>query len=282
MKRDPSLHVRKSDLIRILSDVNFSRKSSKEIAEEIFRLAGPYQIKTRYLKILDLKSKLKSKVEKSLKADENVPDKLVETFNLLLLTTRKKMNPNIKVYPILKDSKDYLMLKEVAKLAHNFAEHFDIVPRKDGYVEYINIGLSKMAKYSLNRFKYYDSKIVEHFQNKLEVLHDDDRDATMEMYVEWQSIMLEYSGIEEIINIEDNYDKFVHIVYARRDADKYSADYNFWIKAQFEELAFLKALPELSQLYGENAYNRFERFLKKSIDNEETKKDSDVRDYYDR
>ena len=51
-KRDPSLHVTKSDLIKILSDIQTQRKSAKEIAESIFEVATPYQIKTRYLKVL--------------------------------------------------------------------------------------------------------------------------------------------------------------------------------------------------------------------------------------
>lgn len=282
MKRDPSLHVTKSDLVKILGQILITSKMSKSrFADEIFKEAAPYQIKSRYLQLLEKKADLRKKVTKSLKADEGLPDKVVEIFNASLNNYRKLKDPYRKIKQITKNSSDYLLLKEIAKLAYEFADHFDIEPRTDGVEEYMKMGVDMMPRYALNKFKYYDSKIHEAFQNKLDVLNDDSPASTSEFYYLWQTRMREYSGIPMLIDIDRDFNKYVHIVYARKEADKIEADYEFWIDAQFDGLAFMNVLPEVNQFYGDGALKRFEKYLKKQIENEENKSDGGLSDYYD-
>lgn len=280
VKRDPSLHITKVALIEILNTCNLGRLMGHKLAEEIFSKAEPYQIKNRYLAVMNLKSDTKKKVSRSMKSDTGVPEHLVEKFNMILTSYRQKKNANIKLRPILKDSKDYLMLKEVAKIAHDFSEHFDITPVEDGYLEFVEIGYSMMRKYAINRFKYYEQKIYEHFEDKVTVITDKNREATLEFYAIWQQKMIDYSGLNELIDVDNNYSKFVHFVYGRQEADALNVDYDFWITAQFEGLVFLDAVPELSQFYGEGAKTRYERYLRKSIEFEENTENS-ITDYYD-
>lgn len=281
MERNPSLHIRKSDLIEILNQISFKgRVYGYKIADEIFEKAQPYQIKDRYLAVMQAKAKTKKKMSRSMQADEGMPEFQVEKFNGILTSYRQRKNPNAKIRPIRKDSKDYLMLKEVARQAYDFVQHFNITNTDDGYLEYIEIGLGMMRRYSLNRFKYYDSKIYEHFEDKVTVLTDDNREATLQFYYIWRDVMMEYSGLEELLDIENNYQKFVHIVLGRREADKLKADYTDWITAQFEGLVFLDAVPELSQFYGDGAEKRYERYLRNSIEYDEGKTESII-DYYE-
>jgi hypothetical protein len=51
------------------------------------------------------------------------------------------------------------------------------------------------------------------------------------------------------------------MVYARQEADIEGADYDDWIAAQFEGLSFLKSVPELYQLYGQNAKKRYQSYM---------------------
>ncbi len=281
--RDPSLHITKKNLAKILNILEFNvRTSGEELSEKIFYVAGPFQIKDRYLKLLNTKTPLKKKLEKSLKADAGMPDKFVELFNGLLTSCRQAQNSFTKVRLITKDNKDYILLKEVAKIAHEFSEHFDIQPRKDGYLEFIKLGLAMMPKYGLNKFKYYQNKIFDSFDNQLQVVTDTNRQATLEFYNIWQAKMVEYSGLEDFVDIEYQYDKFIHILLGRQASDVVQADYELWIVAQFEGLAFLSAIPELSQFYGDGALNRYERHLKATIEYaEEDEKTKDLKGYYD-
>jgi hypothetical protein len=162
-----------------------------------------------------------------------------------------------------------LMLKEVAKLAYDFAEDFDIVPREDGYKEFCKLGIGLMGKqYGLNKFKTYAKSINEYFESYVMVIQDDNVEATLEFYSAWQTAMLE-AGLGNQIYIDKDYKKYVHIVFARQEADERNANYEDWVQAQFAGLAFANAIPELTQYHGENAANRFEKYCRAAVDNSE-------------
>ena len=74
--------------------------------------------------------------------------------------------------------------------------------------------------------------------------------------------MIEYAGLEELTDIERDFSKYAHLVYARNHADEVGADYEDWVVAQFEGLSFMNVVPEIYQFYGEGAVNRYERYLK--------------------
>ncbi len=270
--RDPSLHITKSNLIQVLNDLNYTARTTGAIlAEDIFNASQEYQIRDRYLKILNLKAKPKKKVVKSMAAEVQLEPKLVEIFNKNLVALRQNTtkNPTISVQVIGKTHRDYLLLKEVAKMAYEFAAHYNFDPLEDGIKKYILSGLKLMRKYGLNRFKTYNRQIFESFEDELKVLTDDNRSETLKFHSIWQSIMLDYSTLEYGINMNSDYDKAVHFIYAREQAKELGALYTNWIVAQFEGLTFMNAVPELSQFYGENAKGRYLRYMNQSKDDEE-------------
>lgn len=270
--RDPSLHIKKSDLIKVLNEVKYSsRTTGKKLVDEIFIQSQRYQIKDRYLEVLDNKSKLRKKMSRSQESDKGAPDKIVETFNRSLVTVLMEDNMYRKQDLVTKGHKDYILLKEIAKNAHEFCKHFDIASVKEGCEEYVRMGYGMMRRYSLNRFKYYDSKIYALFENKLIVLQDDNRTNTMNYYNLWKEVMIEYSGIDGFLDIENDYGKFAYIVLGRIEADKNNAPYDEWIVAQFEGLSFLDQLPELPQFSTEGSLDRYvklKRNIKSNNDNE--------------
>jgi len=276
--RDPSLHIRKSDLIRVLNDIKYtSRTTGADLVKDIFNDGQDYQITDRYLEILESKSKAKKKIKKSQKADKGVPNRTVEHFNKCLNNFLKGDNFYRKQNLITKEHKDYILLKEIAKNAYEFTTLFDIDSQKEGFDEYIKLGYSMMRKYSLNRFKYYDTKIHEAFENKLAVLTDNDRASTLEFYNLWKEVMVEYSGMDEFIDLLDDYSKFYFMVVGRQQADENRAPYDEWIVAQFEGLSFLNVLPELAQFSGEGAKDRYVK-MKRNLNS--NSKDS-ITDLYD-
>lgn len=260
-QRDPSLHIRKSHLEEVLNLIPYDRKMvGKVLVEKIFEAAQKYQITDRYIDVSKAKSRTRAKIQKSIEADKGVPEKLVEKFNALLTAHRQIDNHNAKIRVIRKDSKDYLLLKEVAKMAHEFSEHFDIQPIEDGYKEYIEIGIGFMGRYALNRFKTYHNRIFEEFENRVAVVTDDKPNKTRQFFIIWKDCMEEYAGLVPELS-EADFSKYSHIVYGRVDADKKHAHYEDWIRAQFEGLSFLDAIPELVQFYGENARRRYDKYM---------------------
>lgn len=150
-RRDPTIHVTLSSLVEILNGIQYSNRTTGiKLADMIFEASYGHQITDRYLDVLKLKQKGKVKAVRSMEAD-SAPEGTVEKVNLMLIHVRTSINKNIKARGILKNSKDYLMLKEIAKMAYDFADHFDIRPKDDGIKEYLTMGIGFMGKYGLNK-----------------------------------------------------------------------------------------------------------------------------------
>lgn len=254
--RDPVLRISQSNLVKILKDVSYVR-DAKQYADAIFSAAQPYQIRNRHF--INVKN---SKVGKKLQKTQEAENPIIEKFNLILYTIRKELNHQ-RVKTIMKTDREYQMLKEVAQMAYEFSEDFDIKPREEGYKEFCRTGINMMGKqYGLNKFKTYKAHIWEYYESLIVIDRDENDSGTLEFYAEWQRAMLEYTGLENQIYIDREPKKFVHMVYGRQSADEAKADYSVWITAQFEGLAFLNAIPELSQFHGDNALARYERTVR--------------------
>lgn len=273
MRRDPVLHIKLSHLEEILNGINYtSRTTGHKLANMLLDAAQPYQITDRHLDILKLNANTKKKVTRSMDAD-SVDYGMVEKVNLMIMDVRKRNAPRSKVRGILKGSRQYLLLKEITKIAVDFSEHFEITPKSEGVREFIEMGIGFMGKYGLNRFKTYEERIYEAFESKLTVINDEDKESTREYYAIWQKAMMVYSGVEELTNIDKDLVKFSHIVHARLAADKHDVDYEDWVEAQFSGLAFLDAIPEINQFYGEGAKTRYDRYQNSQVDTKESDSD---------
>lgn len=130
----------------------------------------------------------------------------------------------------------------------------------------------------MNKFKYHKENIFNLYSFSLEIQTDPKKKDTEKFYEIWRDTMLTWSSIDiEITTVE----KYVNILYARQEADEAKADYDDWIEAQFQELAWLDVIPELSQLHGVNALERYEKWKvkNKKVKKEDTDSDSPVESY---
>lgn len=266
MDRDEHLHIRKSELTKVLADIPYSKiMSPNQLAEEILNRSKDKGVKDFYKKFLQIKTKkTRDKLQRTM--DAEMPNATVEEFNRVLMNFRREQKSKYSTAPIRliqKDSPDYLMLKEVAKLAQTFVEEFEITSKIEGYKEFLDIGYRLMgSKFFLNKYKTYNKRITEIFRSKVDVLTDSEPEKTKLLYSYWQKYMVDYAGLEELIDIDKDYSKYCHLVYARDYADEHNADYEDWVVAQFEGLTFMSAVPEIYQFYGDGALKRYERYLK--------------------
>ena len=261
MRRNPSLHITKSDLEKVLLSIQIEPNMLVgNLVNEIFDKSQPYQLVGRYKTIAKTKAKTKKKIAKSQEVDSRLPKGSVERFNRLLIVWRTQNNPYTKVRNITKDDRDYILLKEVALKAYDFAMYFELGVQA-GFEQYIQIGLASMRRYRLGAFKSYEKSIYEKFESVRDVDNDDKADKTNHFYQIWRLAMMKYTELETIPNLQTDKTKYIHILYARKQADEPGADYELWIEAQFEGLSFMSVIPQLSQFYGDNAKKRYERHL---------------------
>lgn len=258
--RDPALHITKSNLVKVLQSVGIKVDESK--ATEILKRAQPYQIKDRYQ--LQGNSRQRKKADKLVAAEKENP--YTEVFQRLLTAYRQQIGHKF-IRAVRESDREYVMLKEVSQSAETFATTFGL-QREDGYKKFIQLGLTLMGKkYGLNRFKTYNEKIFFIYENLIVVSKDIDKEGTKQFYSLWKEAMTYYAAIDPVLtDIE-----MVNMVYGRQEADECGAKYYDWIIAQFEGLAWLDAIPELSQFYGENAKKRYDKYvatLQKTVEEE--------------
>jgi len=258
MLRDPSIHMCRSDLIRILEKERvIQRILDREFlfAQDIVSvLLTHYKDNIKDRIILTALAKTRKKLERTVLAEENIVEDFNKVYNAAMLAN------NIKTLPIKKSDPHYLTLKEIAKQAYDFCQLFDL-PLEAGFNLYVDIGIKLLdRKFSIYRLKSYSIKIVEHYDNKILIENDSTPDRTIAMAKAWQSAMSQFFGQD--IKVE-GIKEYIYFVHAKNDADHMQADYQDWINAQFEKWAFLNNAPAFSQLHGENAGLNYSLYMGK-------------------
>lgn len=250
--RDPILHIKQSDLGKVLSSLGVDVDPAnvlKKAHEQHFQLRRNYIVKAA-------NSKLLKKLEKNQAAENDVTDK----FSKILVAVQQiKQKKHVPI--ILKGGQNYILLKEIAKLALEYTEHFKYSPIETGFKVFCETAMLLMErKYKIEKIKYYLPKIYDYTECLLLIEKDINPEGSKEFLDTWKKVGAHYStSLMELISTED----FLHIIYARDEADEMKAKYKDWITAQFEGLSFLSAIPELNQLYGINARKRYDSYMKK-------------------
>lgn len=251
--KQPSLHILKSDLVRLLGQQGI--KNPDQVATKLIQEG--YNLRPRSRIIVYGRTQA---IRQKLVKNAEVSTKIVAKFNLILHQCRENARHKF-IKTIRTNDREYDTLKEVAQIAYDFAELYAINPREEGYKIFCQIGLDLIGKkYGLSKFKYYKERIFEVYENLLAINEDTDKDGTKEFYHQWQNVMLSYSNLRPELKEAD---KYVHIVFGRQEADDNKADYYEWILAQFDQLSWLNAIPELSQLYGKKAVERYQKHILK-------------------
>lgn len=257
--RNPALHIKRSDLIKLLPDKQ---------ADDLLFKAVKYSIRNRVF--ITVKSSSKKKLDRILEVETF----LVDQFNRVYMGIM--VEKNMRTLTIHKNSKMYLTLKEVAAQAKEFCDLFQI-PLEEGFKEYVRLGVKLLGRnYNLYRLKGNASRVVDYFRN-LQVLKEDQKPVdTFAMYKTWLKVLEVYFHVQ--LDVYNEADKYVHFVYAREDADLIKANYTDWITAQFEKWSYLNSIPEFSQLHGDNAKLIYQKYMATSNKMYETKEE---KQYFD-
>lgn len=247
--RDPSIHITESRLGQILTDLGFDKPN--KLAKRIVSKAKIYPVNNRKLMVNNNKTEKKvNRVMVSKNSD-------AELFSLILLHTRRKLKHR-GITQIKQNSRDWLTIKEIVVMANEFCETFKL-DKKIGYVKFIEIGVSKMAKFMLVKFLNMGGAIIETYASILELEGDDKTLETEKLHNYYQSQILSKTGI--ITDYTKNPDKYVYFYRARVLANKLGVDAITYIKAQFYALEWRNGYPDPIQLVGDKAINYLNKYL---------------------
>jgi len=253
MKRDPSIHITKSALIEVHRSMGFGYYESVSFADEVFHYAKPHSLHTRTVTVSN--DRMEKKAKRLVQSSRRDADLLAK----LIYTTRQTMKHR-GISPTKPGSKDWGILKEITAHALNFNNEFDFM-RRDGFLRYIEIGLSKMKRFALSKFLPMYEGICETYQAMVEIEQDNDTEMTREMYRVYTQRIIENTGIHD--SLEELPDKYVWFVRAREQAKSMRVSVKVYIEAQFDGLDFSKGIPHPTQLVGPKATDRVARYCYK-------------------
>lgn len=218
MSRDPAIHLKSSDLLKIFKTLNVDVDIDKFLKESL-----KYAIRNR--SIIKTTRQTKKKLDKLRDFDT----KKLNQFQNKLITIRQQHNFR-GVQVIRENDSAYTLLKEIVTNAVDFCKAYDLGLDR-GFSIYISRCLAKMGKrYGLNRFKTYHNIVFEEYECDLIIEADKKKEQTEMFY----NLYLDVLESEGVIDHELQTVEYVHIVTAREIADELEADYEDYIKAQFE------------------------------------------------
>lgn len=253
--RDPAIHVRRSDLIKILEDVRFSSNIGQllDMADKIVVAGRKYSLKGRTH--IELTKESKKKAERVVSATVEHTD----LFNNILCQERLALSHK-GLRPIKRTDSDYAMLSDIVVMAVEFHETFVFEDTRESFRIFIEHGLKFMGKrYGLNKFKYYKERIFSVYESSQLLLNDKNIEVTNALYTSYREHVMEAAKFD--FKCIDDPEKYINFYYAAEHVDQLGCDPGAWITAQFMGLAFANAIPDLVQLHGDNALTRYQKYL---------------------
>ena len=255
MRREPSIHITKMILIKILNEVfdDHDQLYNEKIVNKIFHKAKAHSLHTRTITISN--DRMEKKAKKLVQSSRRDAD----LFARLIYHVRQTMKHR-GISPIKVGSRDWGILKEVTAHALSFTNEFNLT-RRYGFLKYVEIGLAKMKMFSINKFPNMYQGISETYQAILEIEKDSDAEMTQKMYKVYSQRIIENTGIYD--SIEELPDKYVWFVRAREQARNMNVSVKVYIDSQFDGLDFSKGIPHPTQLVGPKATDRVARYCYK-------------------
>lgn len=249
--RDPSIHITQSRLVKIIDSLFKKSIKSEELARLIVKEARKYTLNNRKIDITN------KKVEKKVTRVISSTNSDTELFSLLLLHYRRKLKHR-GITQIKQNSRDWLTVKEIVTLANEFCETFSL-EKREGYLEFIKIGISKMNKFMIVKFTPMGSSIIETYQAMLELKEDKYPEKTQRCHDYYQKTIIAKTGVA--MDYKDNPDKYVYFYRVRLLAERLKVDPLVFIKAQFYALEWRNGYPDPIQLTNDKAINHLNKYL---------------------
>lgn len=266
MLRDPAIHIKRSDLLRICKEEGITFPD--DFVNSLFTQSVKRNLRNRVW--ITTKARAAVKVARTTATRDDIVAQFNRVYNSVLV------DHHIKATIIRKGTKPYLTMKEVATSASTFRDAFQIGSMEEAFKYYIDLGIRVLGKnFSIYSMKGADNKIRIKYTNLMLVFDDMDPSGTNRMAIAWRASLKSFHGLE----MEINDDQYAAIVLARRLADKAGAKYQDWMDAQFDRWTFMNAMPEFSQLHGDNATMAYTQYMsgkKNEFKNENERKHFDA------
>lgn len=249
--REPSIHITARRLSIILTEVMPVGVNILGLTKEILVRARPYSLNQRV--VLTTTEKIEKKVGKILSS----PSEDANLMARIIFMVRKKLK-HVGITQIKPASKDWAQVKTITAQATEFCIDMDL-PKKFGYTEYITIAFSKMVKPSLQKITSMHSAICETYIALEEIKKDKTPELTLKIHDYYRMKVASKTGL--VNNFKNTPDKYVWFVRVAKLITELTVPLNTYLDAQFAAMDYRNALPDPSQLIGQKAKERLNKYM---------------------
>ena len=246
--REPGVHITKGQLAHILRKMGLD--SPESVSETICSHAKRFTLSHR--SVVSTNQQIEKKAEKVRASSKSEAGLFAQ---LLVIARRRAHHRGIQISK--PGTTEWLTIKEICKLATEFANEFDL-PLKEGYMAYLESGLSKMKHFSLVKFKNMHSSICDEYEAKRDIKEDEYPEKTREAHDIYMGMIADRTG--NSTGYTKQPEKYKYFVEVRKQAKESGISVKDYIKAQFAALDWANAYPDPAQLVGVKALQRLDKW----------------------
>ena len=257
MKREPSLHITEDNLRFLLREFYDHDENAESDIDEIvdFLMTKGVKLALEKRTITLTNEKMIHKVETKTTNDKTD----ISLLSQIIFTIRQSLKHR-GIKPIDKDSPEWAQLKKLTPIINNFCNDFNLEKRQ-GYIEYVKIGIGRITSLRGYITKLYDMSEV--ISLEYEVINK----INLDPYKSWTREIHDYyvntidmrTGIRE--SYVDNPTMYYHFVEICKKVKELKLDYRLYIDAQFEGLKWTGGYPDPAQLVSDKAMQRLNKHL---------------------
>ena len=258
MEREPSIHITKSVFMNLLKEANI--KASQAKVNQLFKLARGLSLDSRTM-IAQTNNQLKQvrRTEGNIKS-ANLAAEIAYGLRIKL--------KHIGVTKTKQTDRTWPQIRELTTTLNTFCEN-NSLKQREGYLAFITIGFDLMNQKKGVNFNYWASWMLKHadwinntYLSKDAIKHDEYPMETQQVMSLYSTRVSEMTGM--YVDYSKNNNDYVHFIGARKLADKWGVDYETFIDAQFEALAFCNGIPALKDIDTDKAEERLTKYVAKT------------------
>lgn len=251
MKRDPSVHVKRSDLSWVLKEF-FPELDDIDVNRVMAELRK-YSCDNRRITITN--DKLKKDAQKVTTSNKGDASLLSEIIYSVRVKIKHRGIARIK-----ESDKDWLQVKNLAKLINEFCDTFGI-EKRSGYIEYITLAFSKISSMHsyLTKFVNMYESICSEYESKVLLLEDDSPGKTKSIHDDYVELVGSKTGLRE--SFLDKPSKMLCFFKIKKKCEELNIEPEVWVDAQFNALEYCGGLPSPENMAGEKALERLNKYL---------------------
>lgn len=250
-RRDPSLHIKASDLSKVLKNILPIGVDAQEFTKAVLKASKSYAVNTRSISITT--ERVEKKANKILASSTKDADLMARAIYAVRISLKHKGIVQIKP-----TARDWGLVKEIANFATNFALDFNLNKRQ-AYINYIRIAAKKMKSFNISRIPSMNESISKTYEAELEINVDPNPDLTRYIHDYYRIKVGKKTGM--LNKYTDDPERYVYFVRVAKVCKELGLKGEFYIDAQFAALDYRESYPEPPQLIGQKAKERLNKWL---------------------